>query len=93
MIEMKLDKRLHRPLTENSLVQVSQIKQDMKNGWIRKDEGFIDYFVFKSAFDGLKASIQDSYAQELPIDEEYLLNCIDYWLGNIFYDGDKSDKN
>lgn len=37
----------------------------------------------KSAVVYLKKSITSSYKQGLPIDEEYLLNCIDYCFDDV----------
>ena len=45
-----------------------------------------------SAVEGLKKTISDSYKQGLVVDEEYLLNCVDRWLGNAIFEFKSEQK-
>ena len=89
---MKLDKMRHKPLNRNNIVQPKTMIKDIDDNYISMDEPFINYDILKSAYEGLKASIEDSYARQLPINKEYLLNCIDYWMGEPFLD-DKGESS
>ena len=65
-----------RPLTKDDVRRLNTVVESY---------GFPIDFV-EVAINGIKQSITDSYKQDLPIDEEYLKNIIDHWIGNAIFE-------
>ena len=65
-----------RPLTKEDVRRLNTVVEEY---------GFPIDFV-EIAINGIKKSITDSYKQELPINEEYLINIVDHWIGNAIFE-------